>query len=89
MIIEKASRNLRSFLRSRLPHVRETGVNKFWDYKKQKSLHHLMKTFKRSRPDSNRSRRFCRPVPSRSATRPYRGRKNSNFSNIITKFQSQ
>jgi hypothetical protein len=29
-----------------------------------------IKTFLRHRPDSNRSRRFCRPVPSRSATTP-------------------
>ena len=33
----------------------------------------------RSRADSNRCRRFCRPVPSRSATRPFSSYKVNNI----------
>ena len=35
--------------------------------------------FLRSEPDSNRCKRFCRPLPSRSAIRPYEGAKIGDF----------
>ena len=37
-------------------------------------------SFSRSEPDSNRCKRFCRPLPSRSAIRPFEECKNNRLS---------
>jgi hypothetical protein len=43
--------------------------------------------YSRSRADSNRCTRFCRPLPSHSATRPIFGKDRRNFKFLCYKFQ--
>ena len=53
---------------------KKTNLKAYADlYKTKKALKLLFQSFniKRFRPDSNWCRRFCRPLPSHSATEPF------------------